>query len=169
MTGKTWILAAVCLTAGLGAFVATLVARPPATTQGGSAEALDIPARVWTRAVELDPTFPAESRALAAELQRERAALADLLAGGTADDEAVLAQVERVIAADNALERRSARHLLKIRTRLSPDQQKQLMGVVSEAVRHHGGPRWRGGRGADAATATQPAPPPPGRRRQGRE
>jgi hypothetical protein len=158
MIRGNFAIAGLCLTTAAVAFVATLAAK----SRGPSTSSLNMSEREWNRATACDPAFRDEARTLAQTLDDERAALADLLDQPGATDEQVRAQVERVIVAHNALERRAAEHLLKVREQLSPSQQKQLMGLVSETVRH-AGPRWRGGRGE--APATQPSSHP-GRRGQ---
>ena len=158
MTRGNVAIAALCLTTAAVAFVATLAAK----SGGPTTSSLNISAREWRRATACDPAFQDEAQTLAQTLDDERAALADLLDQPAATDAQVRAQVERVIVAHNALERRAAEHLLKVREQLSPGQQKQLMGLVSETVRH-AGPRWRGGRGE--TPATQPSTHP-GRRGQ---
>ena len=166
MKTSTVMVIGICAVAAGISFLATLAAAPkdPATTQ--ASPTLNISTQDWSRARALDPTFPSESAAMSDALAKDRAQLADLLDNSTASDEAILAQVEKVIASHDQMERRAAQHLLKIRHQLSADQQKQLMGLASETVRQ-GGMRWRGGRGPSTAPSTQESNRP-GRRRQGR-
>ena len=94
-----------------------------------------------------DPAFSVEAERLSATLDTARDGLARLLETPSATDREILDQVEQVITAQDALERRVARHVLAIRPHLTPDQQKRLMGLCAHGVRQGGGSRWRGGRG----------------------
>lgn len=166
MTNRRMWLAALCVAAAAVSFVATLAARLPRPPATDPVDTLPISSRDWQRATACDPGFPREARELSATLDRERAALADLLEDAASQDDQIRGQIERVIAAHNALERRVAEHVLKVRGQLTPEQQKQLMGLVSDTVRQ-AGPRWRGGRGEGSSAATQPTTHP-GRRGKGR-
>jgi len=85
--------------------------------------------------VEADPDFNRQAATLRAELAKERDALAGLLETTASSDEILTQQVERVIAAHGALERRVARHVLAIRKHLTPSQAKCLMSLLAEGVR----------------------------------
>lgn len=87
---------------------------------------------------EADPDFSRQAGTLRSEMARQRRALAELLEDPASSDEALTQQVERVIAAHDALERRVAGHVLAIRKHLTPDQAKRLMGLVAEGVRRAG-------------------------------
>ena len=82
-----------------------------------------------------DPDFHREAAALKADLAEQRGALVGLLEDPASSDETLTQQIERVIAAHGALERRVAGHVLAIRKLLTPSQAKQLMGLVAEGVR----------------------------------
>ncbi len=60
------------------------------------------------------------------ELRREREALATLLARERVDEEAVLAAADRVFARETAIKRSHLRLLIRIKNRLSPEQQARL-------------------------------------------
>lgn len=105
---------------------------------------------------EADPHFHAESDAMAERLAAEKAALAAALEDPEASDGEILEQVERVIAAGNALERRVAQYVVAIRPHLSADQRHMLMQLCARNVRQGfcggrnrgaGGGHGRGGRG----------------------
>ena len=92
-----------------------------------------------------DAGFPADRVRLEAELERERTALAVMFDDADASSEDILAQVERVIAAHDALERRVAQYLVAIRPHLSDAQRTQLFERCAEGVREASGYRWRHG------------------------
>ena len=107
-----------------------------------------------------DSSFVDEAGQLSEKLAAERKKLEALLEDTSSTDEAIMAQIERVIASHDALERRVASHMLAIRPILTPDQAKQLMGLAANGVRNAGrcrgeswdapagsGPRGGGGRG----------------------
>lgn len=125
---------------------------------------------------EADPDFDAEARALSARLCDQRRALAGMLEAPNVDDDAALAQVERVIEAHNALERRVARHVLAIRPHLDAGQQAQLLGLCARGLRRGAEACWgsdrdaadphigglgpgRGGRGRGRGAASDGDPP----------
>lgn len=89
---------------------------------------------------EADPDFNGQAATLRADLAEQRDALAGLLEAPDSSDETLTRQVERVIAAHDALERRVARHVLAIRKHLTPSQAKRLMGLLAEGVRSAGKP-----------------------------
>jgi hypothetical protein len=151
---RTAVLIALCGACMLGSFFVTLIAAPPNQADSPGNASL-IPEKDWARACAVDTAFAGESRELRQRADEDRGRLAELLSDQNAGDEVILAQVEKVIASHDQLERRVAQHLLKIRKQLTPDQQKQLMGLASDSVRQ-GGYRWRGGRGPSSVPATQP-------------
>lgn len=85
-----------------------------------------------------DPGFVGEVRAIQQALADERLALASLLETPDSGDQEIMDQVERVIEAHDALERRVARHMLAIRPILTPEQAKQFMGLAARGVRRAG-------------------------------
>lgn len=84
------------------------------------------------------PDFEKESGNLQQAMELERTKLCRLLEDIQSTDEQVLAQVEKVTATHDELERAVARYLLKIRKVLSPQQSKQLMGLAASGVRDCG-------------------------------
>lgn len=64
-----------------------------------------------------------------------------------ATDQDILDQVERVIAAQDTLERRVAQHIVAVRGHLTPDQQKRLLGLCAKQVRKHRHQGWGRGYG----------------------
>jgi hypothetical protein len=90
--------------------------------------------------VEADPDFSRQAATLKADLAEQRNALAVLLEAPDSSDEALMQQIERVIAAHDVLERRVAAHVLAIRKHLTASQAKQLMGLVAKCVRSAGRP-----------------------------
>jgi len=134
--------------AGVGSFLATRsagfgdIATAPAASRPRPATPLAKYLNLsgpQARAVrQADPDFPAEAERLDAALKDERRRLAELLEATPLQDDAVLAQLEKVIASHNALERRATEHILAIRPHLSTDQQKRLMRLVARSVRSAG-------------------------------
>lgn len=114
---------------------------------------------------DVDPEFPADRDELEATLAAERETLAALFEQPDADDGAVLDQVERVVAAHAALERRVARYLLAVRPHLTDPQRARLFERAASGVREAGGWRWRGGRDADLENNRRGGGPPPDRGR----
>jgi len=159
--------------AGAGTFFATLV-----SGQGGHeledsrqplGRWLDLSAQQAADVAAADPTFDGESDDLAAELHTQREQLAKLLEDPTSTDEAIMAQVEKTINAHDALERRVAKHVLAIREKLTPEQQKRLMGLAASGVREAGRYGYRGGQGGgERGGAGDDSSEEPGRHRGGR-
>ena len=156
------VIAALSLAAGMGSFLATQAVGTAGEgwqPGGGFEHGVHEPLIRWLELSDeqagamrkADPTFGDEAEALSAELDRQREKLAGLLELVTASDQQIMAQVERVIAAHDTLERRAARHVLKIRHHLTPDQRRRLMGLAAGGVREARRYRWRGARGAGSA------------------
>ena len=91
----------------------------------------------------IDATFPEDSTKLERALFDERQKLADLFDSPDATAEAIQQQVERVITANNALERRVADHLLALRPHLTAEQRAKLYRRCAQGIREAGGCRWR--------------------------
>ena len=85
-----------------------------------------------------DPGFVDEAGKLRQDAEADRMALAALLEAPGSSDQQIMAQIERVIASHDALERRVATHMLAIRPILTPEQAKQLMGLAASGVRNAG-------------------------------
>lgn len=85
-----------------------------------------------------DPDFADEAGRLKGIVQADRQALAVMLENPESTDEQIMAQIEKVIASHDALERHVARHMLAIRPILTPEQAKQLMGLAASGVRSAG-------------------------------
>jgi hypothetical protein len=147
------------LGAAAGSYVATMAigGNQPAATAPTTAPAPQDALVGWlalssnqTQVIkQADPQFPVDSEKLSTDLQAERLKLAALLDEPQTPNQAILSQVERVIATHDALERRVAGYVLAIRPHLTADQQKRLLGLCAEGVRQAHG--WRGGRGTGAA------------------
>ncbi len=102
------------------------------------------------RLVEIAAPFGEARAKLESVLYTERGKLADLFDSDVATDDEILQQVERVIEADNALERRVAQQLVALRPYLTGDQRARLFKRCAQGVREAGGCRWRHA-GSDAA------------------
>ena len=141
------IVAAVAVAAGVGAFLAT----PKLAGDRGQGQPLarwlGLSAEQAEAVKKADPVFEGDADRQTAALGAEREKLAALLDDPKSADDQVMKQVERVIDAHNTLERRVAKHVLAIRSSLTADQQKQLMGLCASGVRRAAGRQWRRGRG----------------------
>ncbi|NQT86856.1 periplasmic heavy metal sensor [bacterium] len=140
------LIVSMCLAAAVAAFTATVIiarreqpgAEQPRGERGGMGRWLALTPEQTDAIREADPTFDAESATLTSTLSEGRERLALLLESDTTSDTEIGAQVEHVIESHNALERRVARHLLAIRTHLSPEQRGRLMRRCAAGVRRAG-------------------------------
>lgn len=166
-------LSLVALAVAAGSYLATHALQrqgrtPPAlnlTTVAGSSIAgwLGLSRQQAADVLEIEAAFAADRTSLEAALQAERERLAFLFENrGTPDDE-ILQQVEAVIAAHDALERRIAKHLVTLRPHLTPEQTKRLFDRFAGGVRECRGPRWQQGLPADQTAGPGGHGPPPGR------
>jgi periplasmic protein CpxP/Spy len=102
---------------------------------------------------------------LHANLEKAELALQPLIGADQPNENAILAQIDKVAQARAELEKANARYLLAIRSKLSPDQWKQVQDFRKNRDAMHG--RWgrdgRGGRGPGGPGGSpNVAPPPPG-------
>ncbi len=158
MLKSTLLLLVMSVAAGVGSFLATVAARPSSgpATQPAPAAPSSSPLGDWlalpserAQAVETaDPGFADASRALSETLAAERERLAAVVEDASSTDAQIREQVERVIAAHSALERRVTEHILALRPHLTAAEQKRLLGLCAQGVRSAARWRWRGGRGA---------------------
>jgi Spy/CpxP family protein refolding chaperone len=95
----------------------------------------------------IDGQFPQDIADLAAALASARDALAAAWETPDAPREQIEAQVEAVIQAGAALERRLADYLLSLRAQLPPEQERKLAALCAECLREAPGGRWRRGGG----------------------
>jgi Spy/CpxP family protein refolding chaperone len=106
---------------------------------------------------------------LRANLDKAELALEPLIRDDQPNENAILAQIDKVAQARAELEKANARYLLAIRGKLTPDQWKQVQefrrnreqmrGGWGPGGRRQGGGPGPGGPGGDAPN---PPPPPPG-------
>lgn len=161
------LLLALGIAAGLGTTYAWQTrptppaASAPADILGGW---LRLPPSQLRALRDIDPGFSAERDELETTLATERETLAALFEQPDADDQAILDQVERVIAAHAALERRVARYLLAVRPHLTDPQRARLFEHAASGVRE-AGRRWRGGRDAELENNRRVGGPPSDRGR----
>lgn len=175
MTMRRSIILAAAVVIGAGAYAVTIAARSSRPTPGAdtATTALLDWANVSADQRELlrgkDPTFAQELTELRGQVTSRRAELASTLEKVEASDEEILQSVERVIEAENALERRVTRYLLNVREHLTPEQQRRLFCLCAERVRECGqqrrgmpggrgpgmgmGPQWGSHAGPPAASA----------------
>jgi len=123
---------------------------------------------------DLESDFERDRAALEAELEAARGRLAAACESETTTDTELLAQVEAVLAAHQAVERRVAQYLVSLRPHLTPAQRTRLLGHFATGVREARGFRWRHGNidGLDAGGGRGAGGPPadrgPGGRGAGR-
>ena len=106
---RTVLLLVTCAMLAAASFAASARARRGWRRHADRAGWLNLSQQQHEAVHEADPDFDAEAQVLSQRLGERRQALATMLESQTVEDEAVLAQVERVIEAHNALERRVAR------------------------------------------------------------
>jgi len=115
---------------------------------------------------DIEAAFAKDRAPLEAALTSARERLATLLENAATTNEEILQQVEKVIAAHDALERRVAEHLVAMRPHLTAEQQKRLLDRFATSVRESGGGRWRFGQRGNSEEGRRGGPPPgrgPGR------
>jgi Spy/CpxP family protein refolding chaperone len=84
---------------------------------------------------QLDPEFEAKSIEFATTASKEHEQLASLLNTPSANDKVILQQLEKLLEARAQLERLTSQHVLLIRPLLSPEQQKNLVGLCANCGR----------------------------------
>jgi Spy/CpxP family protein refolding chaperone len=100
---------------------------------------------------------------LRASVEKAEVAMEPMVSADQPNESAVLAQIDKVAQARAELEKANARFLFELRSKLTPDQWKQVQEFRQnrQALRR----QWRegGGPGGSDQTAPQvaPAPPPP--------
>lgn len=104
-----------------------------------------------------------EGERLRADLEARRREMRDLLGADAPDEAAVMAQAERIGAAETALQKQRLRTMLEIRAILSPEQRAELVKIHAERKERWKG--WkRGGRpegGPDGPGEPEGPPPAP--------
>ncbi|MCY2929326.1 MAG: hypothetical protein NTV86_07485 [Planctomycetota bacterium] len=106
----------------------------PAKETSASRPADDARARRWLGSTEADPEYRAQVRQLTEDLRRQRRELARLIEQVDVSDSLVKEQSEKVLAAQNALERRVVDHMLKIRGTLGPDRRAVLARMLGRQL-----------------------------------
>lgn len=145
-----------------GSFLATYALQPQQQTvpprEGGFPSTirtlggwLQLTPEQAARLADIEPEFAHDSAELEAVLSGEREKLAELFEDEQAHDDQILEQVERVIEAQGALERRVTAYLVAIRSHLSDAQRTKLFKRCADGVRRAGGWRWRHQRGDPGA------------------
>lgn len=100
-----------------------------------------------------------------AAVEKAELALEPLMSADTPNESQVLAQIDKIAQARAELEKANARFLLAIRSKLTPDQYRQLQTARTERrlQRQNGAaPNMMRHRGPQPDAAPQTAPPPPG-------
>jgi hypothetical protein len=113
------------------------------------------------RNIEAD--FAADRAPLERQLAAEREQLASMLEDPATTGAEILQQVDKVIAAQNALERRVADLLVAMRPHLRAQQQQRLFERFASGVREGCGGRWRHGQRGDFEDGRHGGGPPSGR------
>lgn len=88
---------------------------------------------------QIDPEFNAESASLAEAVSQQQDQLALLLASSTAGDADIFAQLDRTLETRSQLEHRTVQYVLRIRSHLTPEQQKMLVGLCAQCGNHLSG------------------------------
>lgn len=108
---------------------------------------------------------------LHANLEKAELSLEPLIGADQPNENAILAQIDKVAQARAELEKANARYLLAIRSKLTPEQWKQMQDFRRDRGsrgfgRGEGGPDGRGGPGRQGGRSgsggSNSAPPPPG-------
>lgn len=146
-----WVVL-ISVLAGAGAYTATTAARSAATQPADAATDalmnwLGVPTTQRAQIAEHDPAFASDLRKLREELLARRADLAAALEKADTPAEAIQANVEAVLAANAAVERRATKYLLTVRDHLTPEQQRRLFGLCAQGLRQGQGMQWRHGQG----------------------
>jgi protein CpxP len=99
-----------------------------------------------------------------ASLEKAELALEPLMSADTPNESQVLAQIDKIAQARAELEKANARFLLAIRSKLTPDQYRQLQAARAERhqMRQGAEPNMMHHRGSHTDAAPQATPPPPG-------
>ncbi|MEW6252946.1 MAG: periplasmic heavy metal sensor, partial [Planctomycetota bacterium] len=119
---------------------------PPGTPRGrGLTAALGLAPGQSANVQDIEARFAADRAPLVAQLADERDRLAALLENPDTPADQLMQQVDTVIAAHGALERRILTHLVELRPHLTAEQQQVLFRRFAAGVREGGGWRWRHG------------------------
>ena len=172
ITKAGWPMLLLSVVFFLGSFAGTVATRSQAPTTEPAADSAPIPLACWLELSEeqtqalgkVDPSFVDERWSLQRSLDQARTKLALLFEDKGVSDGALREQVELVIAAHNALERRVAEHLIAVRPHLAPGHQKTLFCLCAERVRQGRGRCWAqdaggpstGGKGCGSGCGLRP-------------
>ena len=144
MKRGTWMIIGACVGVGLASFLVTAKAAPSdaTTTTTGMTSSFQ-PLCRWLALSQAqqqqvghdDPAFETEATVLRENVHGARERLAALMEASEVSEPDVLSQVDRVTAAENALQRRVTQYVLRIRPHLTSVQQQNLMALCAQAVR----------------------------------
>jgi len=101
----------------------------------GFAGSLELTPEQIDKAKELDPGFEEESQALQEQVRASLEQFAQRLESLETTAEEVRQHLNQFVAAHGQLERRNARHVVLIRSHLTPEQQKILVGLCARCGR----------------------------------
>jgi Spy/CpxP family protein refolding chaperone len=99
---------------------------------------------------------------LRANLQKAELALEPLVRDDQPDEAKILAQIDKVAQARAELEKVNARFLLAIRSKLTPEQWKQVQAFRANRMQEHRGMEGVGPGRSGLNRRFAPPPPPPG-------
>ncbi len=153
-TRQLLLVGLISLASGVVAFAAARSAARPATTSTSPTTATDplfdwlgVPPAQRAALTGHDPGFPDDLSKLRTGLATARASLASALEDPASSSEEIQSRVEAVIAAGNATDRRIVGYIVSVRSHLTPEQQKRLLGLCAQGVREGRGFCWRQGEG----------------------
>ena len=163
-------LSMIAIAAAAGSYLATYALQQPGSA-AGTTTAVAQSVTSWLELTpleaaavgDIEAAFAADRKPLEAKLAAEREQLAALLENPATRNSEILQQVENVIAAHDALERRVAEHLVAMRPHLTADQQKRLLVRFATSVREGGGGRCRHGQPGNVEGGRPGGGPPPDR------
>ena len=131
---KTIALIVAIVVCGAISFIGTRLAAIASqkTARGGSVSWL---AEADPSVIELEEKFSKEANELIEKLLQEQRNLAQVIEDPCTSDEAMLAQIESVIAVHEPLLRRVGEHIAALRSKLPEMQRERLMDVCAEVIR----------------------------------
>jgi len=125
----------VALLAGVFSFAVGRLSGSPAPAQRGNvARWLSLTTQQQQAIRQADPTYEDDIAALKARLGIQRKAMADLLMDSAAREAEIQSRGDEIAKIEEAMKHRVMRHLLEMRSCLSPDQVRRLMSLAADEV-----------------------------------
>jgi uncharacterized membrane protein len=139
MKRKHWIvLLTIVAVVGGGAFFVGRQSAAEARPADTMARWLNLSASQVREIDKEDPDYARDANDLCDKLQGERRTLAGLLEAPASTAQAVNDQLDRVLAADAALQKRIIAHVIRVREHLDPSQRSRLMNLCAQGIRNAG-------------------------------